>query len=195
MHKYEVKTMEFYVDKVLYTARPEEKRTPNEEVVYDALEKLGISFHRADHDAADTIADCLLVEEVLDGKICKNLFLCNRQKTNFYLLLMPGDKPFKTKDITQQIQSARLSFASGEDMERMLGCTPGSASVLGLLFDKEHQVNLLIDEELLRDETMCCHPCKNTSTLKLAMEDVLNILLPHTGHAPRMVDLPRYDEQ
>jgi len=172
-----------------------EGRLEKEIRAYDLLDSLGVEFERIDHAAAMTMDDCLDVDEALCAVICKNLFLCNRQKTNFYLLLMPGDKPFKTKDITQQIQSARLSFASGEDMERMLGCTPGSASVLGLLFDKEHQVNLLIDEELLRDETMCCHPCKNTSTLKLAMEDVLNILLPHTGHAPRMVDLPRYDEQ
>ena len=186
---------EFYVDQNLYNARPQDARTPNEEKVYDALQALHISFFRADHDAADTIADCLLVEGVLDGKICKNLFLCNRQKTNFYLLLMPGDKPFKTKDITQQIQSARLSFASGEDMERMLGCTPGSASVLGLLFDEEKTVQLLIDRELLEDAFMCCHPCKNTSTLKLSMGDVMDVLLPHTGHVPRMVDLPRYEAE
>lgn len=193
MYAENVNMQQFYIDKTLYTGRPEDKRTPAEERVYDALETLGIHFTRVDHDAANTIVDCIVVEQMLGGRICKNLFLCNRAKTAYFLLLMPGDKPFKTKDLTPQIPSGRVSFASGEDMERMLCCSPGSASVMGLLFDRSHDISLLIDRELLSDESFCCHPCKNTSSLKIAMEDVLQVFLPHCGHKLHVVDLSRYE--
>ena len=162
----------------VYNGRPEtnEGRLNNEIKVYDFLDKLGISYERVDHPAADTMELCIEAEKALGCEICKNLFLCNRQKTKFYLLMMPGDKPFKTKEISAQINSARLSFGDGEFMEKLLDITPGSLSVLGLMNDSENDVTLLIDEDVVKDEFIGCHPCINTSSLKIRTEDIIKVI-------------------
>ncbi|MBQ8943961.1 MAG: prolyl-tRNA synthetase associated domain-containing protein [Clostridia bacterium] len=183
------------VKKELFHGTPNDERTEKERLTYEALNKLGIDFYRADHDAAATIEDCKAVEKVLGSEICKNLLLCNRQETVFYLLLMPGNKPFKTKDISKQINSARLSFASAEKMLELVNITPGSLSVTGLIFDTENKVNLLIDRDLLTGEYLCCHPCVNTSTLKIKTLDIIEKFIPSTGHTPVYVDLPRYEDE
>ena len=156
---------------------------------YDLLDRLGVEYDRVDHAPAMTMEDCKEVDEILEAMVCKNLFLCNRQETDFNLLLMPGDKPFKTKDLSAQIHSARLSFAKPEYMEKFLDITPGSVSVLGLMNDKEHQVKLLIDEEVLDSEYFGCHPCINTSSLKLRTKEVLEVYLPAVHHEPIYVKL------
>ena len=143
-----------------------------------------------DHEHADTIEACEQVEGLLECRICKNLFLTNRQQTDFYLLVMPGEKPFKTKLLSKQIGSARLSFASPEHMEKYLDITPGSVSILGLMNDKGGAVRLLVDRDLLKEEYFGCHPCINTSSLRLKTADVLEKLLPAMGHEPSFVDLP-----
>ena len=157
---------------------------------YDLLDRLGVEYDRVDHAPAMTMEDCKEVDEILEAMVCKNLFLCNRQETDFYLLLMPGDKPFKTKDLSAQIHSARLSFAKPEYMEKFLDITPGSVSVLGLMNDTENHVQLLIDEDVLNSEYVGCHPCINTSTVNLSMEEVRKTLLPALGIVPLLVDLP-----
>lgn len=161
---------------------------------YDLLDGLGIEYERTDHEPAMTMEACEEIDAVLDVVICKNLFLCNRQKTDFYLLAMPGDKPFKTKDLSAQIGSARLSFAAEEFMEDFLDITPGSVSVLGLMNDKENRVRLLIDEEILDMEYFGCHPCINTSSMRLKTKDLLEVFLPAVKHAYTVVKLPRYEE-
>ena len=138
--------------------------------------------------------DCKAISDVLGCDVCKNLVLCNRQKTQFYLLTMPSDKPFYTKDLSKQIGSARLSFASAEAMEELLRVHPGSASILSLMFDTEHKVQLVMDRETKECDYFSCHPCKSTGTLKLKTDDVLHTFLPTTGHEPMVVDLPRYEE-
>ncbi len=164
-------------------------RLLKEIAVYELLEKLKISYLRVDHEAAATVDDCHGVDEALGIHICKNLFLCNRQKTDFYLLMMPGLKKFKTKELSAQLGVSRLSFAEAEYMEEFLDITPGSVSVMGLMNDKEHRVRLLIDSELLQDEFVGCHPCVNTSSLKLRMKDVLEKFLPYVGHGYTVVEL------
>ncbi len=177
---------------VLHRGRPADLtgRLPIEVACYGLLDGLGIAYGRVDHEHADTIAACELVEGVLGAKICKNLFLCNRQKTKFYLLVMDGEKPFHTKDLSKQIGSSRLSFAPAEEMVRLLGTAPGSASILGLMNDIAHEVTLLLDAPVTRMETFGCHPCRNTTSLVLPMADVLGKLLPHLGVEPVVVDLP-----
>jgi len=165
------------------------QRLPKEIRVYDLLDSLSISYQRIDHEATMTMEACAAVDEALEATICKNLLLCNRQNTVFYLLMIPGDKPFKTKDLSAQIGSSRLSFAAGEYMEAFLDITPGSLSVLGLMNDKEHRVNLLIDRELLSGEFIGCHPCINTSSLRLRTEDLLQKIIPAMNHIPTFVDL------
>lgn len=179
-----------HIDPNLYTERPDaEGRLPREMACYDLLEKLQIPFIRIDHDVTMTIEDCQGVDSLLGIDICKNLFLCNAQKTKFYLLLMPGHKQFKTKDLSKQIGSSRLSFAPAEFMEKFLGVTPGSATILGLMNDRENQVQLIIDEDVTACENFGCHPCINTSSLKLKTADVLEKLLPAMGHEPLFVKL------
>lgn len=159
-----------------------EKRQQKERAVYDLLDRLHILYERVDHEATDTIEACNEVEAVLGIKICKNLFLCNRQKTNYYLLMMPGDKVFKTKELSSQINSARLSFASAEDMEKYLNILPGSVSVMGLMNDTENHIQLLVDEDVLAEEFVGCHPCVNTSSLKLKTKEVFDIFLKEVHH-------------
>ncbi|MBQ9322095.1 MAG: prolyl-tRNA synthetase associated domain-containing protein [Eubacterium sp.] len=175
----------------LYSGRPAstEGRLERELRTYDFLDGLGIAYVRTDHDAALTMDDCAAIDDVLGVLMCKNLFLCNRQKTNFYLLLMPGDKKFKTKELTKQINSARLSFAGPEEMLAYLDIEPGVVSVMGLMNDKEKQVQLLIDEDVLEGEYIGCHPCVNTSSLKMKTADIIEKFLPATGHAYRVVHL------
>lgn len=157
--------------------------------VYDFLDSLGISYERADHEAAATMESCAACDAALGVRMCKNLFLCNRQRTDFYLLMTPGDKPFKTKDLSAQIGSSRLSFGSAEDMERLLDVTPGSLSVLGLMNDHERTVRLLIDEDVAAEEFIGGHPCVNTSSLRIRTEDVLEKALPALGRSWRYVKL------
>lgn len=175
----------------IHQGRPEipDGRLPKEVRTYDLLDRLQVEYTRCDHDPAMTMEDCLLPDRALGVSMCKNLFLCNRQKTAFYLLMMPGNKPFKTKELSSQIGSARLSFASGEDMERLLDITPGSLSVLGLMNDVEGSVELLIDEDTLKDEHFGCHPCINTSSLKLKTTDLIHRILPAIGHDYTIVKL------
>lgn len=173
----------------ILTTPPADERCPAEEAAFALLERLNIPFERADHSPADTMEDCAVISDALGIRICKNLFLCNRQKTEFYLLTMPEDKPFHTKDLSHQIGSSRLSFAPPEDMEALLGCTPGSASVLGLMNDTGHRVRLLMDREVYDAEFFGCHPCKNDCSLKLRTRDLLETFLLHTGHDLTVVDL------
>ena len=178
----------------VYSSIPVEGLNEAQQAVFEALRTLSIPFERVEHENADTMEDCVAIAEALGADVCKNLVLCNRQKTNFYLLTMPGDKPFYTKDLSHQIGSSRLSFASPDAMEELLRVQPGSASILSLLFDTEHKVQLVMDRETMDQEFFCCHPCKNTGTLKMKTSDVLNIFLKHTGHIPTTVDLPRYSD-
>jgi len=177
----------------LISGRPADfaDRLPKEQRVYDFLDALQIEYQRIDHPAAMTMEDCEAVDVALQATTCKNLMLCNRQNTAFYLLLIPGDKVFKTKDLSAQIGSSRLSFASSEYMEQFLDITPGSLSVLGLMNDKDNRVQLLIDEDVLTGEYIGFHPCINTTTLRLRTQDVLTKIIPATGHAPMTVTLPQ----
>lgn len=172
-------------------SRPEGELPAQERAAFDLLDALGIDYLRVTHELADTMEKCDDVSAALGVDVCKNLFLCNRQKTSFYLLCMPPHKPFHTKDLSHQIGSARLSFAPEEQLWELLHCTPGSATVLGLMNDTEKRVQLLIDRETYEAEYFSCHPCLCTSTLRLKTRDVLEVLLPRMEHAPIIVDLPQ----
>ena len=167
-----------------------EGRLPKEVRVYDFLDNLGIEYGRIDHEEAMTMEVCAAIDEALEATICKNLLLCNRQGTAFYLLMLPGNKVFKTSVLSKQIGSSRLSFASAEAMEQYLDITPGSVSVLGLMNDKENHVQLLMDQDVVKGEYIGCHPCINTSSLKLKTADLLEKIIPAMGHTPTFVDLP-----
>ena len=175
----------------LFNGRPDDfdARLPKEQRVYELLDRLGIDYQRVDHEPAMTMEACIAVDEALEATMCKNLLLCNRQCTDFYLLLMPGGKPFKTSVLSKQIGSSRLSFADGSYMEQYLDITPGSLSVLGLMNDKDMRVRLLIDADVRTGEYIGVHPCINTSSLRSRTADLTGKLIPALGHAPTMVTL------
>lgn len=175
----------------VYSGAPEESdgRLDREMRVYRMLSGLGIEFQRVDHEAMPTMEACRGIDQILGIELCKNLFLTNAQKTKFYLLLMPGDKKFKTKDLSKQIQSARLSFAGEEYMKEYLDILPGAVSIMGLMNDTGHNVQLLIDRDIVREEYLGCHPCVNTSSIRVSMKDVLEKVLPYTGHTYQLVEL------
>lgn len=179
-------------DTTLYTGRPADcsQRLPREVAVYDLLDRLEIPYLRLDHEPLFTIEACHEADALLGTAMCKNLFLCNQNKTAYYLLLMPGDKKFQTKIFSKLIGSSRLSFASAEAMEELLGLSPGSVSVLGLMNDQRGQVSLYIDADLLKEPYMGCHPCVNTSSLRISTRDLLEIILPNLGHSYGVVELP-----
>ena len=156
---------------------------------YDLLDSLGVAYQRIDHEPAMTMEICARIDETLQATICKNLLLSNRQCTSFYLLMIPGDKVFKTKDLSAQIGSSRLSFASAEHMLELLDITPGSVSVLGLMNDPENRVQLLIDEDVLKGEYFGCHPCINTSSLRLKTADLMGKIIPAMDHDYRTVTI------
>lgn len=175
----------------LQNGRPTDEtgRLPKEIRTYDFLDKLNIPYQRVDHDEATTMEVCAEIDKALQATICKNLFLCNRQKTDFYLLMMPGDKTFKTKELSHQIGSARLSFASPADMEKYLDITPGSVSIMGLINDDANAVQLLVDEDVLKGEYVGCHPCINTSSIRIKTDDLFGIVLEAMHHTMRIVKL------
>lgn len=172
----------------LYDTAPE-KASERAAACFALLDELAIPYQRIEHEKADTMELCAAISDALQVRICKNLFLCNRQQTAFYLLTMPEDKPFYTKDLSHQIGSSRLSFAPPEKMEELLGCSPGSASVLGLKNDTDHQIRLLMDKEVCDAQWFACHPCDNTGSLKFRTADLLEKFLPRVGHTYEIVEL------
>ena len=181
---------------ILLKGRPENcgERLDKEIRVYDLLDELNIEYWRVDHEPAMTMEACLEIDKTLGAPTCKNLLLCNRQMTDFYLLLIPADKVFKTKDLSAQLGVSRLSFAPGEYMEKFLDITPGSLSVMGLMNDKDMQVRLVIDEDVLKSEYIGFHPCINTSSLKVKTEELVSVIIPAMKHSPTVVKLPTVDE-
>ena len=174
---------------LLQSGAPADPRPENEAAVYAFLEKHGIPFHRIDHEPVHTMEDCLAIDRALGGEICKNLFLCNTQKTVFYLLMIQETKSFKTKDISKQLGVSRLSFGTAEDMERLLHISPGAVSPMGLIFDSAREIHLVIDEDIKKADRLGCHPCVNTASIRLEMNDFFDVFLPVVGKEPRWVKI------
>ena len=173
----------------LVEGRPQDKRIDKEERVYDLLDQLNIDYQRIDHEEANTMEICLEIEKTLKSTICKNLFLVNSNKSQYYLLMLKENKKFKTKMISKQINSSRLSFGSDEKMLEYLDITPGSVSLLGLMNDHDFKVQLLMDKDLLQDEYLGCHPCINTSSLRIKIKDVFEKIIPSLHHEPIFVEV------
>ena len=178
-----------FIDKTVYHSRPTDKRIPKEERCYDLLEKLGVQFDRLDHDSVDTVDGCDEIGKLLGIEICKNLFLANSKRDHYYMLMLTGDKHLVTKDLAKKIGSTRLSFGTPEKMLEFLDLTPGSVSVLGLMNDHDNNVELLIDSDITKSEYFGCHPCINTSSLRIKTSDLLGKILPAVGHTPTIVEL------
>ena len=186
-----------YIDRTLYDGRPQDSgsRPDNENKCYDFLDGLGVAYQRIDHEPSVTMEMCREVKSIMGLTVCKNLFLTNRSGKELYLLLMPGEKPFRTSIVSKLIGASRLSFATPERMEQYIGTTPGSASILGLMFDTEKKVRLIIDEEVFDGEYFGCHPCRNTSSLKIRTSDMKSIVIPALGHEPTYIRIEYPDSE
>ena len=188
-------TMVMKMERVLEKGRPADEtgRLLKELRTYDLLDELGIEYYRIDHEPHMTMEACKEIDDILQATICKNLFLCNRQETDFYLLMMPGDKVFKTRDLSAQLGVSRLSFAREEYMLQFLDITPGSVSVMGLMNDTDKRVRLIVDEEILSGQEIGCHPCINTTSMKFKTRDLFDRILPAMQHDYTVVRLPRQE--
>ncbi len=177
-----------YIDSMIYTNVPaQEGRLEKEMKCYEVLEKLQIPFQRLDHEAIATIEGCEVIEKKLNMSIYKNLFLCNSKKDQYYLLMMRGHKVFKSGSIAKQIGSTRLSFGAPEVLAEYLNLTPGSVSLLGLMYDTKHKVKVLLDQAICEEMFVGCHPCINTTSLKINRQDLIEKFLAYTGHVPTYV--------
>lgn len=175
----------------LYDGRPVgEACVDMETKAYDFLDRLEIRYKTLKHPAAFTIDECKKIRDEIHAPVFKNLFLTNRQQTKFYLLVMLGEKPFKTKYLSAQIGSARLSFADEAHMQRFLGVTPGSVTPIGIMNDFGKDITVLLDEDLRRHDDFACHPCINTASVVLSLHDLTDRILPATGHTFTWVTLP-----
>ena len=183
------------ISPLYHNVRPEGDLLPQEAAAFDLLEQLGIEYDRVSSESADTMEKCAAISEVIGVPVCKNLFLCNRQKTVFYLLLTPGGKRFKTSVVSKLIGSSRLSFGEADMLHELLGVQPGSITPLGLAFDTEHRVNLLIDKDVLTTEEVGMHPLVNTASIARKTEDLLQVFFKHTGHEPRILEIPEETEE
>ena len=180
---------------IIHNGAPADPRPENEAAVYRFLTGLNIPFIRIDHDPVQTMEDCEAIDRALGGEICKNLFLCNQQKTQFYLLMIQETKSFKTKDVSKQLGVSRLSFGAPEHMERLLHIHPGAVSPMGLLFDSARDVRLIMDSDLRGGEFLGCHPCVNTASIRMRMADFLNVYLPAVYHTPTFVTIPAVNSE
>ena len=173
------------------TGRPQDcnGRDAAEIRVYDLLDRLQVPFVRIDHEAIFTMEGIREIETLLDAPVCKNLFLCNRQQTRFYLVMLPGNKNLQTRVLADQLGIPRPTFADEAHMKAFLDLYPGSVSVLGLMNDTENRVQLIVDRAVLQSPRLACHPCRNTSSISLPMTDFLQKILPAIHHDAILVDL------
>lgn len=177
----------------IYNGRPtegNENRTAAEIAVYDFLDRTGVEYTTLCHPAAFTMEECEAVRKAIGAPVFKNLFLTNKQQTLFYLLMLPADKPFKTKYLSSQLGCARLSFASSSMLMELLHIAPGAVSPLGLIHDKECRVKLIVDRDLAATDRYACHPCVNTASVALSLADLLEKVIPSANHTCTWVDLP-----
>lgn len=154
-----------------------------------ALESWGVPYQMVEHAPAMSMDDLPPIVEKLGPPFFRNLFLCNRQKTEFYLLLIVGDKPFRTAEVSKKLGVSRLSFGDADTLLDMLGVTPGGVNPLSLLFDPEHKIHLVIDADILEWERACMHPGVNTKSIAMSMDDFKTIVLPKLGHEPVILSL------
>lgn len=173
----------------IFKTKPEDNRSDLENKVYEELERLNIEYERVDNDSVESMEECIEISNKLGAEIRKTVFVCNRQKTNYYLVILPADKRFDSKKFSSELEIARVSFASGEDMEALLGVSPGTATIMTVLNDKDNKVAVIIDKEVANNEYFACNPGANTTHIKFKTSDLINKLLPDTNHLPKIIEL------
>lgn len=173
----------------IHTTAPEEYKTPLQKETYTYLNKLGIPYERVDTDEAITMEDCILINEKLDMKMVKTLFLCNRQKTVFFLFITTGDKPFKSKEFGNAVKCSRVSFAPEELMDEMLGTKIGAATIFSTITDFDRDLQVIIDKEVADEEYYGCSDGTTTCYMKIKTADIIQKFLPNVKHKPKIIEI------
>ena len=169
------------------TEKPEAFVNETQRKVYAALERLGIPVERIDNDPAVTMEDCEAVDAALGVPTVKTLLLCNRQQTMFYLYVMPGDKPFSTKDFGAALQISRVSFAPAEKLREFLGTEVGATTPLSLVADPDKRVRLIIDKAAVAPEAIGFPDGTTTCYMRMRTADLLGQFIPAAGHEPTFI--------
>ena len=177
-----------FISDVMTTA-PTDERGALETRVYQELERLGIKYERVDNDSVETMEECIEISNKLGAEIRKTIICCNRQKTDFYLVVLPANKRFDSKLFAAMMRTARVSFASAEDMEALIGLTPGEASVMGILNDTEGKIQVVIDKAVADAEWFACNPGANTTHIRFKTKQLLNTFLPAENHKAEIIML------
>lgn len=180
--------MMFYVSDIKNTA-PESYQTRLQQMVYQTLVKLHIPFERVHTDEAITMEDCTQIDATLKMKMVKTLFLCNRQKTNYYLFITCGTKPFRSKDFSNALGVPRVSFAPVDKMEELLQTKVGAATVFSALLDKNQQVQIVFDKDVLAEEWYGCSDGTTTGYMKVRTAQILHEFLTFAGHTPAVIEV------
>lgn len=178
----------FYVSEVCCSV-PNCFQTPLQRLVYETLEILRIPFARVDTDEAITMEECTAINEKLAIKMVKTLFLCNRQRTDYYLFITTGTKPFRAKDFSTALGISRVSFAPAEQLETMLGTCVGSATIFSSLLDIENRVRIIFDRDVLSEDWYGCSDGTTTSYVKVRTADIWQTFLAYTGHVPTVIEV------
>ena len=178
----------FYVSEI-QTKAPSLFQTRLQKITYEALEKLQIPFERVDTDEAVTMEDCAAINEKLNMDMVKTLFLCNRQQTDFYLLVTTGDKPFRSKNFSNALGVSRVSFAPVESMESMLGTKIGATTIFSSLLDDKNRVRVVFDRDVLFKKWYGCSDGTTTGYMKLRTDDIYQRFLPFTKHIPTVIEV------
>lgn len=172
-----------------YNYSPDNFKTELQKKVYDTLNELSIRYERVDTSEAITMEDCLEIEKKLNVKMVKTLFLCNQQKTKFYLFVTTSSKRFDSKIFSRQLQISRVSFANEELMLSKIKTKIGSATIFGLLMDETKEVQLVIDKEVLNEEYYGCSDGTTTGYMKITTKDILDKVIPCTNHEFNIIEM------
>jgi Ala-tRNA(Pro) deacylase len=178
----------FFVSEIMKKA-PNSYKSHLQEMVYELLKKLQISFERVNSDEAISMEDCIEINQKLDMKMVKTLFLCNSRKTEFYLFITTSDKPFKAKNFSHALGVSRVSFAPAELMEQILGVKIGAATVFGVLMDKENLVQVVFDKDVLLEEWYGCSDGTTTGYMKVKTKLIVNNFLTYAKHIPTVIEM------
>ncbi len=168
---------------------PQEFANELEKEVYGKLNELNISFDRVDNDVVESMEECLEIDKKLGTEIRKTIIVCNEKKTQFYLIVLPSEKRFDSKEFRNKMECSRVSFAKVEDMERVLGVLPGSATVMSVIKDNDNIVQVVIDKEVADEEFFGCNTGANTRHIKIKTKDLIDVILPNLNHEPKIIEL------
>ena len=174
---------------IVKQGRPEDfdKRPEKEQRVYEFLDELGIDYLYLDHQEEFSMGDAADADEAIGVVGAKNVFLRDKKRRNYFLILVNGTKRIDLKPISELTGIKKLTFCHEDDLDEVLGLTPGAVTPLGLLNDPEGRVQLIIDESLQDEELFAMHPCVNTVTIRMSNQDFMNTVIPAMGHEPIFV--------